>query len=329
MESSNHTTDCNSSTIQMIEKYINKNFHIMSKINIVPEDSIFFQLCMMTTHSNYLYENKINWKPRQLRFAILDGYEKSSGSANLFRIFMFHLINKYEYFKNIEIPKNTELEIKNLIDVYSEKVLLVKKQIFELENKSGLDLRGIHFLLNSKNSHLIEIYHDSIRAKNNTIENYTTEILVLMTYMESNCEKKYGLFRFSVLGDDCTHCNFFLFDSTLKTWYRIESGGFYYCVGECKKEHIEQYNILDCNLKKSKDNYYSHTDYHFIPGLHSINKGPYCAYYCVMIVEEYINNDVISNNELHKMMKVIEKVSDFEFIESKLREYNEMLKNFK
>ena len=146
------------------------------------------------------------------------------------------------------------------------------------------------------------------------MDNHMDQIILLMNYLENLHLSTYSLFMFAINMDKVPHCNLFLYDYKINIWYRIEPNGMILC-GE---EIYNQYDYVDIHIKKVKTNYLSQNDYHLLPGLCYINPGYYCMYYAVMMVEEYINN----NN----MFDVIEKISNIDYIEKKLKEYKSILK---
>jgi hypothetical protein len=298
------------SDVEIITKYINDNLHLLNNINHISEEHITSTICRIVTYNNHLYENKIKKDIQLFRYYIFFDYHLDNNPyTNLYRIFLYHIVNKYyDYFKNITFTTEIKNFLINSINDCNNYNKLCIKDTISISNKSGLNLFEIYKLL--QHYHEIELYPTTVK----TIDS----LLDAMCYLEDK-NKEYGLFRFPVIGaNNCSHCNLFLFDKKLSMWYRIEPVGTYF--SEEDNDNITyQYYGIDKKIKEIKTNYMSHNDYYFLPGLHFINPGPYCAYYSVMIVDEYIRNG------FHNMIHTIEKVSDVVFIKGKFEEYEKIV----
>lgn len=148
-----------------------------------------------------------------------------------------------------------------------------------------------------------------------------------MILIENEMEFRYGLFSIPVHGNDGSHFNLMLYDRDINLWYRIEPAGYIYYNGKMNSivnnnnNMVFQYSILDEEIREIKKNYLSHNDYYFLPGLHNINKGPYCGFYSTMMIKQYIkHNDIFT---------VIEKISDIDLIKEKLNQYETILNSAK
>lgn len=295
--------------IEKISKYVNDNVYLIDNINHISEHAITCCMYQTVMYNNDLFDNKLKSDIQSFRFYILTGYESDKDKyQTLFRIFLFHIINKYyNSLKNIQFT----LEIKNyFLDLINNcNVAKSIKNPVNIANKSGLILLNMRKLL----QHHQDIHFNPISINLNSIG----QILDVMCDLEDICVNKYGLFRMSVQGaNGCGHCNLFLFDYKLQHWFRIEPAGIFFADDE-NQQITKQYSELDKNIKNIKCNYSSQNDYYYLPGMHFVNPGPYCAYYAIMIVETYITN----NN----MFETIEKVTSIDYINNKLKEYETLL----
>lgn len=290
-----------------IQKIVNDNIHLMNNINHIKVDDINGQITRMVVYSNYLYENKLKNDTQIYRYYIWDGYAFNQPYANLFRIFLFHILNKYEDVFN-KIPFTNEIEeyFKKIIGDCNDNDGLCVKEFFKIDNHDGLNREEIYKLL----QHHTNLKKYPVKATN------IDDIINFMYSLEDDCENEnmdYGLFHFSVIGNNCSHCNLFLFDRIMMLWYRIEPGGLIF--KDNYEEITNQYYGIDTMIKNVKSNYMSQNDYYYLPGMHFVNPGPYCGYYSAMIVDEYIGFG------MHDMYQVVEKVTCLEYVGDKLEEY--------
>lgn len=296
------------SDVTKIKQLIEDNFYIINNINHISDEHIRATIIFIVKHSNHSYKNNINKELRSFRYSSLADYELDK-TKWLFRIFLYFVIHKYsDFFKTVVYTKEIDELFINLIDNYNYQ--LVVKPFVQIDNKTGLDFTEMNKLLNN-------LCNIKLTRTTKNID----EIFDEMYNVEDNNEK-YGLFRYAVVGNNnCSHCNMFLFDRINNTWIRIEPAGIYFCDDDDPIVAKNQYNDIDDKIKELKDNYISFNDYHYLPGLHFINPGPYCAYYTIIIVDEYINNN--NNN----MFSIIEKISCLDYISEKLKQYELILQS--
>jgi hypothetical protein len=297
------------SDVSKISQLIDNNLNIINNISSVSKEHILSTIIMIVKYSNDLFENKMKKDTQSFRYNILKNYEIDQDKS-LFRIFLYFLINKYSnLFATIAYTKEIHEFLMNRIDNYKISLRNLHKPFTSISNKSGLNLFEINRLL-----------YKLCNVKLTTTTKNIYQVLNEMYDIE-NGKSEYGLFRYSIIGNNyCTHCNIFLYHRTNNIWIRIEPAGMYFCDGDDPSFIKEQYNDTDNIIKELKTNYLSFNDYHYLPGLHFINPGPYCTYYSVMIVDEYIND----NN--HNIFSVVEKVSSIDYIDKKLKQYESILK---
>jgi hypothetical protein len=293
--------------ILKITQLIEDNLFIINNINHISKEHIRATMNNIVKYSNYLYTNNIKKELQSFRYRILVNYEVDE-SKWLFRIFLYFLIHKYaDYFQNVAYTKEIYDFFINLIDNYEH--IIVTKPFVQIANKSGLDFTEMNKLLD----HLCNI------RLTKTTKNID-QIIDEMYYIEDG-NSKYGLFRYSVVGNNnCSHSNMFLYDRYNNRWIRIEPAGIYFCDDNDPAFVKNQYNDIDTKIKELKSNYLSFNQYHYLPGFHFINPGPYCAYYSIMVVEEYINNP-------GNIFSIIEKISSLDYINKKLKQYELILQS--
>lgn len=333
--------------IEIISNLINDNVNLLNNFGHISEHHTKSTIISIVQYHNYLADNYLRLETEQYREWILIGYynDETNTKGMLFRIYLFYLIHKYDYY--FKVTKLTS-EIKRfLLDaIKNSKVKLIKREGVQLENQDGLWCRDIVRLLDmydviydddiiikmpnmftpDKRSKMDRLFiddkHELLNIPNITYFMQATtfdEVINKMSDAEDKCNDSYGLFRFSVVGSrpDRGHCNLFLYDYKINKWYRIEPAGTIMYGHSDDEINTYQYSEIDNKIRQLKSNYLSQNDYHYLPSMHYINPGPYCVYYSVMIVEEYV--------KCGNMIDAIEKVSSLDYINNKLKDYDEKL----
>lgn len=327
------------SDMDLLKNYIEDSLPILHNLGNVNKEKIGMTIVMMVNYHNYLQEKEVKSNTHKLRYWILGNYNKEvdNTNRNIFRMFLFHLVNKYPTIRNITTTIENKQMIDSLIDSYSKKIIFPENiKSINIKYTDGLtqtDMISILTLRNKDEKFIIS--NEKISFLYKDVFSIAKETLKVMDDLEEKCVDKYGLFRVSVDGGSCSHCNLLFFDYKIKVWFRIEPCGFYFLnklnnfIGG--ETAISQYGGLDQIIKAMKDNYFSHNDYYFLPGLHTFNPGPYCVFYSIMIVDEYTENDdsdINKDNKLMKMINTIEKISRIDYIETKLKEYEHIVDLF-
>lgn len=301
--------------VDVLKMLIKLHWNLALNIRCVSEVDIYIQLYNLVEYHNYLWDtgvrNKlVHWT--HYRYPLLK-FELENKNENIVKIVLYHIICKYDIFINATFYTTTTEIVNNIIKEYTE---ILNKEDYsqplpvEISNKNGLNLIDISELLSNPQ---IELYHKSIRYDDS---NLLEKIVKLMYKMEDYCMDKYCVFRLSVIGRaGDAHANLFMYSPRENMWFRVEPAGIRMTVDEVSKYYIE----LDETIKEFKPNYKSTNDYYYLPGLHKINPGPYCAYYSCMIVNEYVSNTEMT------MIDIIEKISNIEYIKQKLIQYNNIL----
>lgn len=314
-------------TRDLLHNAISKYYHLIDSLSFISNDDIEHVVKAGVYISNEKYSNKIDMKMEPARHSSLKNYNKYKPIIVLLTMHILHknrllIENTHAYYIHQEVE-----EFMNGFDYIPTSSVIYN---ININNKGGMNSYDMKKIINNL---CPEVHFDTDYISYKLgFEVYCINIINRMKYIEIS-NNKYSAFRFSVPGNDGTHCNIFLYDKQVNMWYRIEpAGSKWYCETKDYDEIYkgktvfskdlnmaarEVYNELDQHIRKNKANYLSQNDYYFLPGLHTINPGPYCCYYSIMILEAYINEQNI--------FQAVEVITCRNYVEKKLGEYEDIL----
>ena len=265
-------------------------------------------------YRNFKYDNKMLDEQRHFRFFLNQIVTKNWNDERylILTIYFNYLITKYKL--SIENTNKNFTFVKNLYLLRSVPSLN-KFKPYHIKYDNGLNSREIEYLIYKLNIHINVLIGERVKI---TDINYSN-VVIQMNQLESQAKnvKLNALFQLSVQGDNNhTHCNFLFYDYNKNLWIRIEPAGVKFYDTTSTSHH---YTKLDLYIETHVKNYLSHNDYYHLPGIHYINDGPYCTFYCIMLIEEYINY------KNHNLFDVMEQFLNHDYVVSKLIHYSQLL----